>query len=106
MQRFVARDIVFRFPNIQTKQKIYKKKNNRQTNTKEGRALLFVCLLFFLRNKAKTDKQTERQGVVAGEVDLKALLLVWAPAILLSNDGAFHQLTFLHIVYYCPVPYF
>ena len=53
----VARDIVCRFPNIQTKQKIYKKKNNRQTNTKEGRALLFVFLSFFpiIKSKIKTN---------------------------------------------------
>ena len=61
MQRFVARDIVFRFPNIQTKQKIYKKKNNRQTNTKEGRALLFLCLLFFFQLFKQTSKQTKNK---------------------------------------------
>ena len=42
----VARDIVFRFPNI-------------QTNTKEGKALLFVCLLFFLQLFNETLKQTK-----------------------------------------------
>ena len=68
MQRFVARDIVFRFPNIQTKQKIYKKKNNRQTNTKEGRALLFLCLFFFSnysnkhQNKQKIKEQNKNKN--------------------------------------------
>ena len=57
----VARNIVVSFPNIQTKQKIYKKKNNRQTKTKEKRALLFVCLLFLFQLFNQTSKQNKNK---------------------------------------------